>query len=103
MHDAVIAEEFGQCNGGFVKDASSQLEKVRCPIMCDDAIYGRIQIGSEGKKIDLDNTQAICILDTGDQFFVLEIRFFKHGCSFRNHVPHDQLRFQCPSNFHKPH
>ena len=53
--------------------------KVRRFIVCDDAIDGRIPIGSERKKSNLDDEQPIFIPQTSDDLFVLEIRFFKHG------------------------
>lgn len=55
------------------------MKKVRGIIICDDAINSGIHISSKQKKRDLGDTYAIFILDAYDNFFILEIRFFKHN------------------------
>ncbi len=46
------------------------------------AVNGRTQITSEWKKGKLGDAQAIIGLQAGDQFFVREVGFLKHGAFF---------------------
>jgi hypothetical protein len=97
LPDAEVAEEPGQRDGNFVQVPSPQLDQVRGLVLCNGAIDGRVDVGSEGKKSDLNGKQAVVGIQATRDFSLVDVGLGEHGSVLschprRIHITRGRLR-----------